>query len=101
MLLVRRLVDTHIYAALHGACSSGAHTCLTVLLANGAEPNVVDNWQQTALFVAAEGGHTDCILKVITNSTFYQLVISYYTVYQQNLVGESVGGEFTLTNIWH
>lgn len=53
-------------SALHSACSIGAHACVSVLLANGAEPNVVDCWQQTALFVAAEGGHTECIIKVMT-----------------------------------
>ena len=52
-------------SALHSACSTSAHACVSVLLANGAEPNVVDCWQQTALFVAAEGGHTECIIKVI------------------------------------
>ena len=52
-------------SALHSACSTGAHACVSVLLDNVAEPNVVDCWQQTALFVAAEGGHTECIIKVI------------------------------------
>ena len=58
--------------ALHSACSTGAHSCVSVLLANGAEPNVVDCWQQTALFVAAEGSHTDCIIKVIIICSFVQ-----------------------------
>jgi len=53
--------------ALHSACGSGAHNCVSVLLSNDAHPNVVDNWQQTGLFAAAEGGHAECILKVITS----------------------------------
>ena len=69
LVMVYLLVKPLSLLALHGACSTGAHACVTVLLANGAEPNVVDNWQQTALFVATEGGHTDCILKVIIYDT--------------------------------
>lgn len=64
MLLLVMLFSLNFLLALHCACSTGAHACVTVLLANGAEPNVVDNWQQTALFVAVEGGYVECILKV-------------------------------------
>ena len=54
-----------VTTALHSACGSGAHNCVSVLLANDADPNITDNWQQTGLYAAAEGGHAECILKVI------------------------------------
>jgi len=62
------VISLNFLLALHCACSTGAHACVTVLLSNGAKPNIVDNWQQTALFVAVEGGHVDCILKVTTSN---------------------------------
>jgi len=55
-----------VTTALNSACGSGAHNCVSVLLSNDADPNIVDNWQQTGLFAAAEGGHAECILKVVT-----------------------------------
>ena len=61
------IMTSTYYTALHSACGSGAHNCVSVLLSNDADPNIVDNWQQTGLFAAAEGGHAECILKVITS----------------------------------
>ena len=43
------------------AVQSGSSECVSVLLTGGADPNLVDNLQQTPLFSAAEGGHSKCI----------------------------------------
>lgn len=70
------IVLVYITTALHSACATGAHNSASVLLANSADPNIVDNWQQTGLFAAAEGGHAECILKVYPIVYPYELIVS-------------------------
>ena len=47
--------------ALHLAAQAGSSGCVSALLTGGADPNLVDNQQQTPLFPAVEGGHSKCI----------------------------------------
>ena len=47
--------------ALHLAAQAGSSGCVRALLASGADPNLVDNIQQTPLFPAVEGGNSKCI----------------------------------------
>ena len=55
--------------ALHLAAQSGSSGCVRALLAIGADPNLVDNIQQTPLFPAVEGGHSKCIEAVSLKKT--------------------------------
>lgn len=52
------------FPALHLAAQCGSSGCVISLLDSGADPNLVDNVQQTPLFPAVEGGHSKCIKAV-------------------------------------
>ena len=52
------------FSALHLASQSGSVGCITVLIASGANPNLQDSLQQSALFSACEEGHASCIQPV-------------------------------------
>ena len=54
-------LSSSIHTALHLAAQSGSSECVRALLSSGADPNLVDNLQQTPLFPAVEGGHSKCI----------------------------------------
>ena len=47
--------------ALHLAALAGSAKCVSPLLSAGADPNLQDNFQQTPLFPACEGGHAATI----------------------------------------
>ena len=61
MNLFNNLSPVSAPTALHLAAQSGSSECVRALLAGGADPNLVDNLQQTPLFSAVEGGHSKCI----------------------------------------
>ena len=59
-------MNIHLSPALHLGAQAGSASCITALLSKGADPNLQDNLQQTALFPACEGGHGACVQGVST-----------------------------------
>ncbi|XP_044124322.1 ankyrin repeat and SOCS box protein 12 [Bufo gargarizans] len=47
------------------AASKGSLECLKILLANGAEVDILDVKAQTPLFTAVSGGHFDCVRELL------------------------------------
>ncbi|XP_075040500.1 ankyrin repeat and SOCS box protein 12-like isoform X2 [Mixophyes fleayi] len=66
----KKLINTHSgwgvpVTPLRLAASKGSLECLNILLANGAEVDILDVKAQTPLFTAACAGHFDCVRELL------------------------------------
>ena len=52
--------------ALHLTARYGLEAVAQLLLENGADANAKDNWNRTAADVAAEGGHSEALVQLLT-----------------------------------
>ncbi|XP_063793285.1 ankyrin repeat and SOCS box protein 12-like isoform X2 [Pseudophryne corroboree] len=66
----KKLLNTHSgwgvpVTPLRLAASKGSFECLKILLANGAEVDILDVKAQTPLFTAVSAGHFDCVRELL------------------------------------
>lgn len=55
------VTDQSANCPLHLAALRGRTSCIMILLQRGADPEKVDRFGRTALFIAATAGHTECV----------------------------------------
>jgi ankyrin repeat protein len=56
------------FSALHNACLNNRTECVAFLLEKGADPNVIDEYGETPLFCAMEGGNMKCMRLLVESN---------------------------------